>query len=236
MQAIVVEDSRLARKELLRLLEQHPEIEVIAQSEDIQDAKRKIKSLKPELIFLDINMPGGDGFELLQQLDNCPKIIFTTAYDEFAIKAFECNALDYLLKPINPVRLKQAIEKVLTFANKDNFNKITETIDHKIFLKDGERCWLIDLEQVRYIESCGNYSRIYFNDKRPMLYKSLNKIEPRLKEKTFIRVNRQYIININFVSSIESEGINNLVLYMNDGKEIEVSRRYGSKMKQLLSF
>ncbi|NQZ07583.1 MAG: response regulator transcription factor [Algicola sp.] len=236
MKAIIVEDSRLARLELQELLKCHPEIEVVGEAKNITIAQQKIEALAPELIFLDINMPGGDGFELLERLDSCPEVIFTTAYDEYAIKAFEFNALDYLLKPVNPKRLAQALTKLAEKQPNASINTPNDApIDHKIFVKDGERCYLIDVDKIRYFESSGNYARIHFGKNKPMLYKSLNKIEPRLQPKVFVRTNRQYIVNINYISAIETSGISGLLLTMDDGREIDVSRRHTSLFKQLLS-
>jgi len=237
MKAIIVEDSRLARNEIVQMLKKHPEIEIIGQAENINVAKQKIEALNPDFIFLDINMPGGDGFELLENLQFCPQVIFTTAYDEYAIKAFEYNALDYLLKPINPKRLQQALDK-MQLKLLDSSEKAADTekpLGQKLFVKDGERCWLIKIADIRYFESCGNYARIYFNKNKPMIYKSLNKIEDRIDPELFVRTSRQYIVNINYVAEIESNGNTGLILIMQDGRSIEVSRRYTTKFKQLLS-
>jgi len=230
MKAVIVEDSRLARVELKQLLKEHPGVEIIAEAKDMRSAQLALAKHQADLIFLDINLPDGDGFELLQSLAHCPQVIFTTAYDEYAIKAFEYNALDYLMKPINPKRLQQALEKLdTTDDTHDN------AIDHKIFVKDGDRCWLIDIHQVRYFESCGNYVRLYFDAHQPLVYKSLSSIEKRLQEKVFFRTNRQYIVNVNFIQSIEASGSTGLFLTMDDGKEIEVSRRHTSHFKNMLS-
>jgi two-component system, LytTR family, response regulator len=237
MKAIIVEDSRLARNEIVQMLKKHPEIEIIGQAENINVAKQKIEALNPDFIFLDINMPGGDGFELLEKLQDCPQVIFTTAYDEYAIKAFEYNALDYLLKPINPKRLQQALDK-MQLKLLDRPEKAADAekpLGQKLFVKDGERCWLIKIADIRYFESCGNYARIYFDKNKPMIYKSLNKIEERINPELFVRTSRQYIVNINYIAEIESNGNTGLLLIMQDGRSIEVSRRYTTKFKQLLS-
>ena len=230
MKAIIVEDSRLARLELRQLLKAHPKVEIVAEAKDMRSAQLAIAEFEPELIFLDINLPDGDGFELLQSLSHCPQVIFTTAYDEYAIQAFEYNALDYLLKPINPKRLQQALDKRQEVEDNGD-----QTIDHKIFVKDGDRCWLIDIQQVRYFESCGNYVRLHFGLHRPLVYKSLSQIEKRLQDKVFFRTNRQFIVNVNFIQSIEASGSTGLFLTMDDGKEIEVSRRHTSHFKNMLS-
>jgi two-component system LytT family response regulator len=254
LRAIIVEDSRLARLELKALLKLHPEVEIIDEAKNIEIAQEKIEALKPDLIFLDINMPNGNGFELLERLIECPFVIFTTAYGEFALKAFEVNALDYLVKPIHPKRLAASIEKLnqrileatqnpLNQNDNENSNtaiaksevELPLSIDHKIFVKDGEQCWLIDVAKIRYFESCGNYAKIYFETHKPMIYKSLNLIEQRLNPNVFIRTNRQFIVNTHFIRAIETSGNSGLVLTMEDGKEIDVSRRHTNTFKHLLS-
>jgi len=254
LRAIIVEDSRLARLELRALLKLHPEVDIIDEAKNIEIAQEKIETLNPDLIFLDINMPNGNGFELLERLTHCPYVIFTTAYSEFALKAFEVNALDYLVKPIHPKRLAAAIEKLkqriieVTQSNLNQQNGENSTIapekseseppvaiEHKIFVKDGEQCWLIDVAKIRYFESCGNYAKIYFETHKPMIYKSLNLIEQRLNPNIFIRTNRQFIVNTHFIRAIETSGNSGLVLTMEDGKEIDVSRRHTNTFKQLLS-
>jgi len=252
LRAIIVEDSRLARLELRELLKLHPEVEIIDEAKNIEIAQEKIEQLKPDLIFLDINMPNGSGFELLERLIECPFVIFTTAYGEFALKAFEVNALDYLVKPIHPQRLANAVEKLKQRMNESIQTKSEENNDashlkenseeniplpndHKIFVKDGEQCWLIDVANIRYFESCGNYAKIYFETHKPMIYKSLNLIEQRLNPNIFIRTNRQFIVNTHFIRAIETSGNSGLVLTMEDGKEIDVSRRHTNTFKLLLS-
>jgi len=252
LRAIIVEDSRLARLELRELLKLHPEVEIIDEAKNIEIAQEKIEQLKPDLIFLDINMPNGSGFELLERLIECPFVIFTTAYGEFALKAFEVNALDYLVKPIHPQRLANAVEKLKQRMNESIQTKSEENNDashlkenpeenillpndHKIFVKDGEQCWLIDVAKIRYFESCGNYAKIYFETHKPMIYKSLNLIEQRLNPNIFIRTNRQFIVNTHFIRAIETSGNSGLVLTMEDGKEIDVSRRHTNTFKLLLS-
>jgi two-component system LytT family response regulator len=254
LKAIIVEDSRLARLELKALLELHPEVEIIDEAKNIEIAQEKIEALNPDLIFLDINMPNGNGFELLERLAQCPYVIFTTAYSEFALKAFEVNALDYLVKPIHPKRLAGSIEKLnqrilettqsyLNQQTSENGNiptpknaaELPISIEHKIFVKDGEQCWLIDVAKIRYFESCGNYAKIYFETHKPMIYKSLNLIEQRLNPNIFIRTNRQFIVNTHFIRAIETNGNTGLMLTMDDGRDIDVSRRHTNTFKHLLS-
>jgi two-component system LytT family response regulator len=238
VKAIIVEDSRLARIELKELLKAHPEIEVIAESEDPDQAISLINKLSPDVIFLDIHLPQKDGFEILEALEYLPQVIFTTAFDQYAIKSFEYNALDYLLKPINKQRLAKAIEKLTVVVDKSkntNAERPPLTPNSRIFVKDGEQCWLLNLDEIRFFESCGNYTKVHFGSNRPMIYKSLNKIEARLDEDHFFRANRQHIVNLKFIQSVEPWLDNNFRLLMDDDTEIEISRRNSSQFKSLLS-
>ena len=203
MKAIIVDDERLARKELKNLLTEFPAIEIIQECDSADFAIDQIEKLKPDVVFLDIQMPGKDGFGVLEELDYTPHIIFVTAYDEYAIKAFEVNALDYLLKPIQTDRLKEAVSKVKVENLASNeINKLGE--NNQVFVKDGERCWFVKLSDIPMFESEGNYVRVYFQNNRPLILKSLNNLANKLDENVFFRANRKFIINLNWIESIES--------------------------------
>ena len=243
MKALVIDDERLARKELISLLEAHPEIEIIGECNNADNAIKKIEVLKPDLIFLDIQMPGKDGFGLLEEISFVPHVIFTTAYDEYAIKAFEVNAFDYLLKPIEDNRLAESIEKLKRFKKEE---EESEAINAKkdglklsqadqVFVKDGEKCWFVKLKDVSAFESEGNYVRVYFGTNKPLILKSLNSLEQRLDSKAFFRANRKFIINLNWVNSIENWFNGGLRVSLNDGKQIEISRRQAAKLKEMMS-
>lgn len=239
MKAIVVDDSRLARNELKRLLKEQDTVEVIAEAADAVEAKEKIEAEKPELVFLDIQMPGKNGFELLEDLEYVPEIIFTTAYDEFALKAFEYNALDYLQKPVQADRLAGAISKVA--ERKEKKRQATEKNDFmtsadQVFVKDGERCWFVQLGDVRLFLVDGNYTKVIFEDHKPMIPRTLNYLETRLDPKTFFRANRQQIINLNWVEKIEPWFSGSIKIYMKGGHEVDVSRRQTQRFKDLMSF
>ena len=239
IKAVIVEDSRLARNELKELLKAHSEIELIGEAENVDDGVELIEKQKPELLFLDINMPEKDGFELLEMLDEVPITVFTTAYDEYAIKSFEYNALDYLLKPINEKRFALAIDKVKERleANEDDNTSIKQRLtgNSQIFIKDGEKCWLVKIGNISLLEIVGNYTRVFFEDENPMLYKSLNQVEEKLPEKYFFRANRQQIINTNFVENVVPWFNGKLKLTMMNGEEIEVSRRQSYLFKDKMS-
>ncbi|WP_034061979.1 LytR/AlgR family response regulator transcription factor [Lacinutrix jangbogonensis] len=236
--AVIVEDSRLARQELKELLKDHPEIEIIGEAENVDDAVTLIAKTSPALLFLDINMPEKDGFELLEALDEIPTVIFTTAYDEYAIKSFEYNAFDYLLKPINKDRFAKSIKKLLPILEeKDNTIETKAlTENSQIFIKEGEHCWMVLLKDISLFEIVGNYTRVHFEDKKPLIYKSLNQIEAKLPESHFFRVNRQQIVNLKSIKNVTSWFNGKLKIALNDGNEVEVSRRQSQKFKQDLEF
>jgi len=237
--AVIVEDSRLARNELKELIKEHNEIELLGEAENVDKGFELINKANPDILFLDINMPEKDGFELLEMLDDVPIVIFTTAFDEYAIKSFEYNAFDYLLKPINQKRFSSSITKVLeriSNPSKANKNEKSLSLDKQIFIKDGEKCWLVMIQDISLFEIVGNYTKVFFEDNKPMIYKSLAQIEEKLPNDVFFRANRQQIININHVKKVVSWFNGKLKIEMNSGEEIEISRRQSYIFKDQLSF
>ena len=239
IRAIIVEDSRLARNELRELIKNHSQITIVGNAENVDDAYQLIQETNPDLLFLDINMPEKDGFELLEMLDEVPITIFTTAFDEYAIKSFEYNALDYLLKPINEKRFAQAIAKVQAKLeeNSQRENVPTQKLNtnSQIFIKDGEKCWLVKIGDISHFEIVGNYTRVFFAQEKPMLYKSLNQVEEKLPKECFFRANRQQIINMNFIADVVPWFNGKLKLTMKTGEEVEVSRRQSYLFKDKMS-
>ncbi len=234
MQAIIVEDSRLARLELQEQLKHIGTIEVVAEAKNAEEGITLIEQHQPDIVFLDINMPGMNGFEMLQQLTYVPMIVFTTAYDEYALKSFEVNALDYLLKPITLPRLQTAINKASLLHNKPLIEDKLH-MDSRFFVKEGEQCWLVTLQQVQLFESIGNYTRLYFENHKPMIYKSLSQIEKRLPEKQFFRANRSELINMDFVQQVEMALNGNLLIHLQNQKIIELSRRQAAEFKKRMA-
>jgi two-component system LytT family response regulator len=236
MKAIIIDDERLARQELKNLLATHKEIEIIAECSDAIQAKEKINELKPDVIFCDIQMPGKTGLELVEEISGAVDVVFVTAYDEHAIKAFELKAFDYLLKPVQPQRLAETIKKlsIKETSNKSD-NNSPLTINDMVFIKDGEKCWFVKLSDIRLFESEGNYVRVYFETFRPLILRSLNSLESRLNEKEFFRASRKHIINLNFIASVESWFNGGLNVKLKDGKEVEISRRQAVKLKDMMS-
>ncbi len=244
MRAIIIDDERLARTELRKLLQDFPELEVVDEASNAEEGLQKIESHNPDLIFLDIQMPGKTGFEMLQELDGAaPAVVFTTAYDDYALKAFEVNALDYLLKPIDPKRLSDAIEKIRKAAKAPTLGGAMATISNnsllgehdQVFVKDGERCWFVRLSEVRLFESVGNYAKVFFGANKPLILKSLNALEERLDPKFFFRANRKHIVNLQMIEKVESYFNGGLLLELKGGEKVEVSRRQTVKFKEMMS-
>ncbi|MFK7953122.1 MAG: LytR/AlgR family response regulator transcription factor [Ekhidna sp.] len=234
MKAIIVDDERLARKELMTLLENHPEIEVIDEAINADEALEKIEKQDPDVIFLDVQMPGKTGFDVLESLERVPQVIFTTAYDEFALKAFDFNALDYLLKPIQPERLAESVQKISAKAPKKGRNKKLGSED-QVFVKDGDKCWFVKLEDVRLFESDGNYIKVYFENFKPMIHKSLNALDERLDDRDFFRASRKHIINLGWVESIDTWFNGGLLVKLKGGEKVEVSRRQSARFREMMS-
>ena len=240
IRAIIIDDERLARNELKKLLQDHSDIEVIEEAANVDDGIEKIELLNPDLIFLDIQMPGKTGFDLLAEVEKAPRVIFTTAYDEYAIKAFEVNALDYLLKPVEPKRLADAIQKLHIEISKEmvglhgnNRGPLTEF--DQVFVKDGERCWFVKLGEIRLFESVGNYAKVFFGTNKPLILKSLNALEERLDARMFFRANRKHIINLRWIEKIEPYFNGGLLVDLKGGEKVEVSRRQTVKFKEMMS-
>ena len=229
---LIVEDSRLARKEIHQLLQDIGTFETIYEAADAEAAKKILEQHELDAIFLDIHLPGMNGFEFLESLDQIPKVIFTTAYDEYAIKSFDYNAIDYLLKPIRRKDLEKAINKL---ALEEKPSKKLASLHQQVFVRDGENCWFVKLQDIRMFESVGNYSKVYFNKQRPLIQKSLNYLEGVLDGSHFFRVNRKQIINLNYIEKIDIWFNGKLKIQMKTGEIIEVSRRQSQRIKMMFS-
>ncbi len=243
IKTIIIDDERLARSELRKLLTDFPEIEIIAEASNAEEGKEKIETLYPDLVFLDIQMPGKSGFDMLAEMDNIPNVVFTTAYDEYALKAFEVNALDYLLKPIETKRLADAISKINQSTEKEqlekteeqNINRSVLRENDQVFVKDGERCWFVKLSDIRLFESVGNYAKVFFGPNKPLILKSLNALEERLDERLFFRANRKHIVNLRMIVKVEPYFNGGLLLELKGGEKVEISRRQTVKFREMMS-
>jgi two-component system LytT family response regulator len=239
--AVIIDDERLARNELKKLLQDFPEVEVVGEAANANEGIDLIENLSPDLVFLDIQMPGKTGFDMLTELERAPHVIFVTAYDEYALNAFQVNALDYLMKPVEPKRLADALTKVKQRDEEDqmsysNINRGLLGDKDQVFVKDGERCWFVKLSEVRLFESVGNYAKVFFAGNKPLILKSLNSLEERLDEKVFFRANRKHIVNLKLIEKIEPYFNGGLLLELIGGEKVEVSRRQAVKFKEMMSF
>lgn len=232
MRALIIDDERLARDELRRLLLEHPQVEIVGEAAGVQEGLQQIARLSPELIFLDVQMPDGSGFDLLTALEQPPAVIFTTAYDRYAIRAFDVSALDYLLKPVDPPRLAQALQKRLPVPAAAAAEPQPPQ-DGKVFIKDGERCWFVALDDIVLFESEGNYTRVYFDHHRPLLLRSLSQMEARLDAAKFMRVSRSQIVNLARVTGIAPAPAGGMALTLQGDLRVAMSRRRAILFKQL---
>lgn len=228
MRALLIDDERLARAELRRLLAAHPEVEIIGEAVNAADGVQQILALKPDLIFLDVQMPGGSGFDMLAALDEAPEVIFTTAFDQYALQAFEVNALDYLQKPIQAARMAAALQRC---AMRQHAAALVAP--KKLFIKDGERCWFVALQNIRLFESEGNYARVHFDQYQPLMLRSLNQLEEKLDPQHFFRASRRHIVNLSFIEQARANESGGLDLTLRDSLQVEVSRRRASQFKAL---
>ncbi len=233
IKALIIDDSRLARKELTHLLAEFSHIQVIAEADSAISALSWLKTHQADVLFLDIQMPGMDGFELLQNLDQVPQVIFVTAFDQYAIKAFQHNALDYLQKPIEPNDLKRAIERIALPKDQPNDSKILSQGD-QVFVKEGDRCWFVDVANIRLLEVDGNYTTIYFNEQQPMLPKTLNHLAEKLDPELFFRANRNQMINLKHIKQVEP-WVQGIRIELSGNEKIELSRRQTQKFKEMMS-
>jgi two-component system, LytTR family, response regulator len=235
MKALIIDDERLARAEVRRLLDDFNWVKVVGEAENAEQALELIQSQQPDLLFLDVQMPGKTGFELIGEIrGEMPRIIFTTAYDEFALRAFEVNALDYLMKPITPDRFAAALSRVRDEPVALQDQSPLRSAD-QVFVRDGERCWFIPVSKIRLLESEGNYTRVRFENQSPLIYRSLSTLEQRLPADDFFRINRQQVVNLHFIERIETWFSHGLKIWLKGGEECEVSRRAARAFRQKLS-
>jgi two-component system LytT family response regulator len=237
MKTIIVDDERLAREELKNLLARYEHLEIIGEYKNAIEARESIETLSPELVFMDVQMPGENGIDLLSSLKNPPRTVFVTAYDDYAMRAFEVNAYDYLMKPVDAERLDEVYARLM------EENKTPKSVEEasvlksgdRVFIKDGEKVWFIPVDDIRYFESEGNYVKVHFDRYRPLILRSLNSLEERTDDRMFFRVNRKYIINLNHVVNIENWFNGGLQVELSCGLKVEISRRQTIKFKDQFS-
>ena len=244
IRAVLVDDTRLARSELRTLLSSHSDVEIVGEADDVGSGLEAVRRLQPDLVLLDIQMPSGTGFDLLDALDAAPLVVFTTAYDEHAVRAFEANALDYLVKPVAPARLAAALERVRDRraaaatagpADASAPERALLGSHDQVFLREGERCWFVTLGEVDRIVVEGNYARLWFGGEKVFLQRSLSALEQRIEPGLFFRANRNTLVNLRAIRTIDPWLNDGYLLRLRDGSEVEVSRRQARELRERLS-
>jgi two-component system LytT family response regulator len=236
IRVLVTDDEPIARRRIRRFLRAESNVEVIGEASNGREAIDAIRQHNPDLVFLDVQMPDVDGFGVVQALgaEQMPAVIFVTAYDEYALKAFEVNALDYLLKPIEPERLAGALARARGPLPSQSAPRQSQIVE-RLFIRDGARCWFVPLNEVSLIVAEGNYVRLHWRDVRPLLGRPLSSIEERLDPQRFFRANRRQIINVEFIEEVESGTSGQLHVQLRGGPEVEISRRQARIFKTLMS-
>lgn len=238
LKSLIVDDERLARKELRSLLADFNEIEIIGEAENTKQAVQIIEAKMPDVVFLDIQMAGETGFDLLEKLTRVDfKTIFVTAFDAYALRAFEVNAFDYLMKPVNPARLRRAIDKILDNETPSVFEKPPTLrpleYDDRLFVQSGSRSFFLKINSISHVISAGDYSEIStINGRKFLVEKPLREWEERLPEKHFARIHRTAIVNLECVDRLENWFNRSYQIYLQNTREpLTVSRRYAAKLK-----
>jgi len=236
MNALLVDDERLARQELRRLLADHADITIVGEAVNADDAVTRLEDSSIDLVFLDIQMPGGSGFDVLERLERVPLVVFTTAFDEYAVRAFEVNAFDYLMKPVRPERLASVLDKARStlIAGRDSRPERPRPSTERVFLRDGERCWIVQWAEIMLFEVEGNYARAYFGSNRPLIRASLNALEAKLDPALFFRASRQHIVNLGFIESVETAPDDTYIIHLKNRSEVPVSRRQSRQLRESL--
>lgn len=230
MRIVIVEDSRLARAELRTLLSVAPDAEVVGEAGDVDTGVRSVDERQPDLLLLDIHLPGGSGFDLLDRVEHLPLVVFTTAFDRHAVDAFERSAVDYLVKPIERERLAAALQRVRErLATRPAATRKGES--EMVFVRDGERCWFVRLADISGFESCGNYAQAWFKGQRPLIARTLAQLEERLDDTVFFRASRSHIVNLSWVQTIEPWVNDGYRITLRDGHVVDVSRRQGKVLR-----
>jgi two-component system LytT family response regulator len=242
MNALIVDDERLARQEMRRLLKPHADITVVGEAQHADEAEARLAELPVDLMFLDIKMPGATGFDLLERLDRVPLLIFTTAYDEHALRAFEVNAFDYLLKPVRADRLAAALDKVRAVwrasaaagAGAGVHDPRMRAVTDRVFLRDGERCVMATIGEIACFEAEGNYARVHVGGHRPLIRSAMATLEARLDPAVFFRASRRHLINVRLIEHVELAVDDSYTVRLRGGLVVPVSRRQSRKFRERL--
>jgi two-component system, LytTR family, response regulator len=240
---LIIDDEKLARELLREFLEAFPQIEIIGECSKGTEAVEQINKLKPDLIFLDVQMPGMTGFDVLDEIEHEPYVIFSTAYDQYAIKAFERNAVDYVLKPLDQERFKLAVERALKRKKMDDGNledllgsmrpvTMRTSYDSHLFVQKSEKLFNLPVEEIIYLEASGDYTVISTKNDQFVSSSGIGKLEELMNPETFIRVHRSTIVNVNYLKEIERHFNGGMIVKMQNGKSFPVSRTYAKLIRK----
>ena len=242
IRTLLVDDTRLARVEMRTLLAAHADVDIVGEADDVGAAIDAIDHLRPDCVLLDIQMPSGTGFDVLERIDHAPLVVFSTAYDQHAVRAFDANALDYVVKPVEPARLAGALDRVRARLRTGTAPLIEATstpatlgLDAQVFLRDGERCWFVSLADISRIVVDGNYARVWFKGEQALLMRSLSALESRLDADVFFRANRNTLVNLRHVRGVDLSVGDGYTLSLRDGAEVDVSRRQARELRERLA-
>jgi len=238
LRVLIVDDARLARQELRTLLSSLPWVQCVGEADDVPAAREAIATLAPDLVLLDVQMPSGSGFDVLDGLERVPAVVFVTAYDTYAVRAFQANALDYLVKPVEAPRLQLALERARQHAQLN-----TEApsghgalgAQDQVFVREGERCWFVAVAEIRRLVVDGNYTRLWFRDQNALLARSLSALEARLPADLFFRANRNTLVNLRRIRAVTPSIGDGYDLALDDGSEVELSRRQARELRERMA-
>lgn len=238
LRVLIVDDARLARQELRTLLSSLPWVQCVGEADDVPAAREAIATLAPDLVLLDVQMPSGIGFDVLDGLERVPSVVFVTAYDTYAVRAFRANALDYLVKPVEAPRLLEALERARHHAALDTEPPTvhgTLGAQDQVFVREGERCWFVSIAEIRRLVVDGNYTRLWFRDQNALLARSLSALEARLPSDLFFRANRNTLVNLRRIRAVTPSIGDGYDLALDDGSEVEVSRRQARELRERMA-
>ncbi|MET4598205.1 MULTISPECIES: LytTR family DNA-binding domain-containing protein [Stenotrophomonas] len=238
LRVLIVDDARLARQELRTLLSSLPWVQCVGEADDVPAAREAIATLAPDLVLLDVQMPSGTGFDVLDGLERVPSVVFVTAYDTYAVRAFRANALDYLVKPVEAPRLLEALERARHHAALDTEPPTvhgTLGAQDQVFVREGERCWFVSIAEIRRLVVDGNYTRLWFRDQNALLARSLSALEARLPSDLFFRANRNTLVNLRRIRAVTPSIGDGYDLALDDGSEVEVSRRQARELRERMA-
>ncbi|KFG92876.1 transcriptional regulator [Burkholderia paludis] len=238
LRVLIVDDARLARQELRMLLSALPWVECVGEVDDVPAARDAIVALAPDLVLLDVQMPSGSGFDVLDGLETVPAVVFVTAYDTYAVRAFQANALDYLVKPVEAPRLLEALQRArrreVPVVGAPALRTTLGEQD-QVFVREAERCWFVAVSEIRRLVVDGNYTRLWFRDQNALLPRSLSALEARLPSALFFRANRNTLVNLRCIRAVTPGIGDGYDLTLDDGSEVEVSRRQARELRERMA-